>query len=575
MSWALVGRARTEDEAAKGGTGYDVYFLVALHLAPVVPVVVRLVFGTISAIVMLVAAVLKSGADAIAYPELAVKQHSVKPGTIDKAARLPVQDALPTHDDDMLLAADSGDADADIMLLERRMKALQVAIAKKKTTRKKAAAREHGADAKDTEGATGAVGAAGAKTSLLSVATLASTAKKVRRKTALRRTFTALDTGHTGHLTLGAFLAACEGDDEATLRRLFSLLDEDGSGTLEEGELVHALRHNKEAMALADELVHVHALLDAANAGSKRKKKKKRAPTVKARARHTVVKERSKLKAQLGKLNAAFGALGPSGNGQLSLDQFLAACRVVAGDDEGRRDATALFQLLDEDGSGGLECAELAHALKTNAEAAALARKFAGLRQLVRLATARAKRKQTMQALPIAKDAGGGGGEAAALAAALTASMSDNDKQRHGLAAAAGPRTGPAVGTGSVPLSAKKRTPAVVIRPSNNAALASARRRRSRRRSTTKLTKVDEDPPRAGSTPPPPKDHKEALVRLYTRCDPAKLNNVDKILTKFKGNPDEMYRVLGQLFPGEAIERANYSATEDDDEITIIGFDDD
>ena len=48
------------------------------------------------------------------------------------------------------------------------------------------------------------------------------------------------------------FFHACGGDDVDTdaARRLFAMLDEDGSGEIDQQELVHALRHNMEAAAL-------------------------------------------------------------------------------------------------------------------------------------------------------------------------------------------------------------------------------------------------------------------------------------------------------------------------------------
>ena len=37
MSWALVGRAESAADAAKGGTGYDVYGLIIIHLLLIAP----------------------------------------------------------------------------------------------------------------------------------------------------------------------------------------------------------------------------------------------------------------------------------------------------------------------------------------------------------------------------------------------------------------------------------------------------------------------------------------------------------------------------------------------------------
>ena len=95
MSWALVGRAESETDAAKGGTGYDVYGLISVHLALIVPVFCRAIFAILSAIWMLVRAILKGGADAVAFAALKAagklptkrkpaKQRGAKASTLDE-----------------------------------------------------------------------------------------------------------------------------------------------------------------------------------------------------------------------------------------------------------------------------------------------------------------------------------------------------------------------------------------------------------------------------------------------------------------------------------------------------------
>ena len=81
---------------------------------------------------------------------------------------------------------------------------------------------------------------------------------------------------------------ACKTDvSNEDCRKLFALLDEDGGGTLECGELIHALRTNPEAKALAEkfesllELVKLSTLRkrrrQGSNAGGTRRERMSRA----------------------------------------------------------------------------------------------------------------------------------------------------------------------------------------------------------------------------------------------------------------------------------------------------------
>ena len=67
MSWALVGRAESAADAAKGGTGYDVYGLIIIHLLLIAPVIAGALFGLLATLWLLVKAALLRSADAIAF----------------------------------------------------------------------------------------------------------------------------------------------------------------------------------------------------------------------------------------------------------------------------------------------------------------------------------------------------------------------------------------------------------------------------------------------------------------------------------------------------------------------------
>ena len=342
----------------------------------------------------------------------------------------------------------------------------------------------------------------------------------------------------------------------------------------------------------------MHKLID----DSRGTHKKKRKPTMRARARHKAVKMQSKLKMNREKLHQAFQHLDDNGDGRLNLAEFLAACQTQEDDAE----AIRLFHMLDEDGSGDIECAELVHAMRTNKEAVTLARRYESLEELVRLSAVRAKRRGSSMRSAVGRirrkktnQASAGGksvfsvvttvkedqedalapSEGAELAAALKARMSRADKARHGLTPAAGPRS-----------SSRRKLPS--IRKASSA-LDEAKQMRSGqeegegeedgggegvgddtkqqapsyRPSADRNDDDDEQQEEEGDSnkdgdeeksgdPAPPANDREALVRLYTRCDPSKLDNVDLILGKFPaGNRERMYDLLAKLYPGETIER--------------------
>ena len=61
----------------------------------------------------------------------------------------------------------------------------------------------------------------------------------------------------------------------------------------------------------------------------------------------------------------------------------------------------------------------------------------------------------------------------------------------------------------------------------------------------------------------PPADDREAICRLFSRCAPEKLGNVDAILHKFEGQRERMYALLSTMFPGETIERPHHPPAND------------
>ena len=67
MSWALVGRAESREEAGKGGTGYDTYGLIIVHLALIAPVLAGAIYALLSTLWMLLKAVLNAASDAIKF----------------------------------------------------------------------------------------------------------------------------------------------------------------------------------------------------------------------------------------------------------------------------------------------------------------------------------------------------------------------------------------------------------------------------------------------------------------------------------------------------------------------------
>ena len=66
-------------------------------------------------------------------------------------------------------------------------------------------------------------------------------------------------------------------------------------------------------------------------------------------------------------------------------------------------DVSRLFGLLDEDGGGTIECAELAHALRTNPEAQALAENFEALHDIIQLSGAEVSAMRLQARVYIAK----------------------------------------------------------------------------------------------------------------------------------------------------------------------------
>ena len=202
---------------------------------------------------------------------------------------------------------------------------------------------------------------------------------KLRRRNTLKKAFTRLNTEFgTGsdHIDLAAFLAACgaEGDaDVAAATALFRLVDEDGSGTLEEAELVHALRKNEDAARGAERFPALQALLDS---GKKKKKKKRDASS---------------------KFKKAFKRVDADGSGSIDFDEFVELCK-EGGGGGGDDGVYELFAKLDEDGDGEIDVGELSHALRTDDAAAALARNFPALHAFLDTVDEHARRKDRAEA---------------------------------------------------------------------------------------------------------------------------------------------------------------------------------
>ena len=186
--------------------------------------------------------------------------------------------------------------------------------------------------------------------------------------------FAKLDEDGNGTLDENEFVSVCVGDDEnadvGEVKKLFALLDEDHSGTVNCGELGHALKHNQEAAEIAKHYAALHDLVHMAH-GRKHHKPHK----------HAHAKDKSVAKF------AAFNKLDANGDGSLDLEEFQAVC---GGDDH--HTVAKLFALLDEDGGGTLDVAEICHALEVNKEAVELAKNFHSLHDLVDLSVARSHR---------------------------------------------------------------------------------------------------------------------------------------------------------------------------------------
>lgn len=84
---------------------------------------------------------------------------------------------------------------------------------------------------------------------------------------------------------------------------------------------------------------------------------------------------------------------------------------------------------------------------------------------------------------------------------------------------------------------------------------AAAGVRESQQRRRLSLVPEINQEPAPDAAAGPPADDRDALERLYRRAAPGNLDNVDVILRKFDGRREDMYRLLENMFPDEAIER--------------------
>ena len=186
--------------------------------------------------------------------------------------------------------------------------------------------------------------------------------------------FQKLGNGGHGSLDIKDFIALCGGENTADVRQLFAMLDEDMSGTLDIGEISHAIRHNKQAAEKAEHYTGLHDLCHLARGRKKRG--------------HVHHKHEIRSIAQF----QAFAKLDNDGNGTLDEQEFVSVC---VGDDAGANveEAKKLFAMLDEDHSGTVNCGELGHALKHNKEAEKLAKHYAALHDLVHMAHGRKHHK--------------------------------------------------------------------------------------------------------------------------------------------------------------------------------------
>ena len=100
----------------------------------------------------------------------------------------------------------------------------------------------------------------------------------------LRHAFDVLDHDHDKEIDFEEFVLACDAPMEReTIGVLFDMIDENDNGTIEVGELVHALQTNKKAIALAKGFAPLQKLISESheerreNARSRRRATKKKA----------------------------------------------------------------------------------------------------------------------------------------------------------------------------------------------------------------------------------------------------------------------------------------------------------
>ena len=128
---------------------------------------------------------------------------------------------------------------------------------------------------------------------------------------------------------------------------------------------------------------------------SKKKERAKRASERRAKRRVSVAESAASVvpNATQRKFQRAFEEIDKDKSGELDFDELLDVC---GGADADAGDVRALFEHLDEDGSGAVSAKELLRELKDNAEAREMASQFDGLSKILKIAN-RTKRKQAVK----------------------------------------------------------------------------------------------------------------------------------------------------------------------------------
>ena len=130
------------------------------------------------------------------------------------------------------------------------------------------------------------------------IASVGSVGPMMQKRRLIKRAFSSIDEDNSKHIDFEEFLKACgERADPADVRTLFGLLDEDGSGTIERRELVHALKKNEAAHEMALKMEGLRAMFERSSrksGGGKKKKKKKSGRRSSAQSNTSTKRKKSK-----------------------------------------------------------------------------------------------------------------------------------------------------------------------------------------------------------------------------------------------------------------------------------------